>query len=93
MLGLDLATLSQELRTRYNISTSVKGVVITGVDSASDAGQKKLTPGDVIVEIDRSPTTSSEQAVSALRASPKGGQAGHLLRVRSAAGTRFVTVK
>jgi hypothetical protein len=34
---------------------------------------------------------SSEQAVEALRVS-RGG-AGHLLRVRGAGGTRFVTVK
>src|SRR6266478_6583474 len=31
-LGLDLATLSKDLRTRYKIKDSVKGVVITGVD-------------------------------------------------------------
>ena len=32
-LGLDLATLSKDLRTRYKIKDSVKGVVVTGVDA------------------------------------------------------------
>ena len=32
-LGLDLAALSKDLRTRYKIKDSVKGVVITSVDA------------------------------------------------------------
>ena len=32
-LGLDLATLSKDLRSRYKIKDSVKGVVITGVEA------------------------------------------------------------
>jgi len=43
-----------------------------------------------VVEVDRRPVNSSEEAVAALRAPQKNG---HLLRVRGASGTRFVTVK
>src|SRR3984893_9980113 len=50
-LGLDLVTLSKDLRTRYKIKDSVKGVVITGVDGTSDAADKRLSAGDVIVEV------------------------------------------
>src|SRR6202043_1648024 len=46
-LGLDLATLSKDLRSRYKIKDSVKGVVITNVDGASDAADKRLSPGEV----------------------------------------------
>src|SRR6266851_349332 len=35
-LGLDLATLSKDLRTRYKIKDSIKGVIITSVDGTSD---------------------------------------------------------
>src|SRR6202043_2810002 len=42
-LGLDLATLSKDLRGRYKIKDSVKGVIITNVDSASDAADKRLS--------------------------------------------------
>src|SRR5437879_341371 len=49
-LGLDLAALSKDLRTRYKIKDSVKGVVITSVDGASDAADKRLSAGDVIVD-------------------------------------------
>src|SRR2546423_7899461 len=50
-LGLELANLSDDLRRRYKIKDTVKGVVITGVDASSAAADKRLTPGDVIVEI------------------------------------------
>src|SRR5271167_315423 len=51
VLGLDLANLSKDLRGRYKIKDSVKGVVVTGVDNASDAADKRLSAGDVIVEV------------------------------------------
>src|SRR6266850_2047476 len=41
-LGLDLASLSKDLRTRYKIKDSVKGVIITSVDGTSDAAEKRL---------------------------------------------------
>src|ERR1043166_5917809 len=39
-LGLDLAALSKDLRTRYKIKDSVKGVIVTGVDNNSEAPEK-----------------------------------------------------
>ena len=54
-LGLDLAALSKDLRTKYKIKDSVKGVVVTGVDNASDAAEKRLSAGDVIVETSPDP--------------------------------------
>ena len=42
-LGLDLATLSKDLRSRYKIKDSVKGVIVTDVDAASDAAEKRLS--------------------------------------------------
>src|ERR1700722_11241442 len=42
-LGLDLATLSKDLRSRYKIKDSVKGVIITNVDAPSDAADKRLS--------------------------------------------------
>jgi serine protease Do len=50
-LGIDLATLNDELRKRYKIKDSVHGVVITGIDANSPAAEKRLAPGDVIVAV------------------------------------------
>src|SRR4029077_16614744 len=43
-LGLELANLSDDLRRRYKIKDTVKGVVVTGVDANSPAAEKRLTP-------------------------------------------------
>ncbi len=52
-LGLELSSLSDDLRKKFKIRDSVKGVVITGVDATVDRSQpdKRLSPGDVIVEV------------------------------------------
>src|SRR6185312_15684427 len=44
-LGLQLSGMNDELRKKYSIKDSVKGVVITDVDSGSVAADKRLTPG------------------------------------------------
>lgn len=92
-IGLALQTLTADVASSLGLDRGTKGAVITDVVAGSPAEAAGLKPGDVIVEVDRGAIASSEQAVSALRASPKGGQTGHLLRVRSASGTRFVTIK
>src|SRR5262245_38250461 len=45
-LGLELANMSDDLRRRYKIKDTVKGVVITAVDANSAAADKRLSPGD-----------------------------------------------
>ena len=70
-LGLDLAALSKDLRTKYKIKDSVKGVIITGVDGNSDAAEKRLSAGDVIVEVAQeavqAPPTSRSASTSSRR--------------------------
>ncbi len=89
-IGLALQTLTPDVADQLGIDHGTKGAVITDVVAGSPAERAGLKPGEVIVEVDRAPVASSEQAVEALRAA-RGG--GHLLRVRGAGGTRFVTVK
>src|SRR5579871_5433005 len=50
-LGLNLANMSDDLRKKYKIKDTVKGVVITGVDSGTPAAEKRLSAGDVVVEV------------------------------------------
>jgi serine protease Do len=90
-IGLALQTLTPDVADSLGIGRDTKGAVITDVVAGSPADHAGLKAGDVIVEVDRVAVASSEQAVEALRAA-RGGN-GHLLRVRGAAGTRFVTVK
>jgi serine protease Do len=89
-IGLALQTLTPDVADQLGIDHGTKGAVITDVVSGSPAERAGLKPGEVIVEVDRTPVASSDQAVQLLRA-VRGG--GHLLRVRGAGGTRFVTIK
>jgi serine protease Do len=52
-LGLELSNLSDDLRKKFKVRDNVKGVLITGVDAsvAASAPDKRLSAGDVIVEV------------------------------------------
>ena len=70
-LGLDLATLSKDLRTKYKIKDSVKGVIVTSVDSASDAAEKRLSAGDVIVEVSQTAVETPDDVAKRIEALKK----------------------
>jgi serine protease Do len=89
-IGLGLQTLTPDVASSLGLDRGTKGAVVTDVLSGSPAERAGLKPGDVVVEVDRRPVNSSDEAVAALRPPQKNG---HLLRVRGASGTRFVTVK
>ncbi|CCD98211.1 Do family serine endopeptidase [Bradyrhizobium sp. STM 3809] len=92
-LGLDLAALSKDLRTRYKIKDSVKGVVVTGVDQASDAAEKRLSPGDVIVEVAQEAVSSGADIKKRVDQLKKDGKKSVLLLVSNADGElRFVAL-
>ena len=92
-LGLDLATLSKDLRTRYKIKDSVKGVIITSVDSDSDAAEKRLSAGDVIVEVAQEAVANAADIKKRVDQLKKDGKKSVLLLVSNAEGElRFVAL-
>src|ERR1700722_4775189 len=92
-LGLDLATLSKDLRSRYKIKDSVKGVIITNVDSASDAADKRLSPGEVIVEGAQEAVSNAADVKKRVDQLKKDGKKSVLLLVANADGElRFVAL-
>jgi serine protease Do len=92
-LGLDLATLSKDLRTRYKIKDSVKGVIITSVDGTSDAAEKRLSPGEVIVEVAQEAVSNAADVKKRVDQLKKDGKKSVLLLVANADGElRFVAL-
>jgi serine protease Do len=92
-LGLDLATLSKDLRSRYKIKDSVKGVVITSVDGASDAAEKRLSAGEVIVEVAQEAVSNAADVKKRIDQLKKDGKKSILLLVSNAEGElRFVAL-
>jgi serine protease Do len=92
-LGLDLATLSKDLRTRYKVKDSVKGVIITSVDNNSDAAEKRLSPGEVIVEVAQEAVSNAADVKKRVDQLKKDGKKSILLLVSNADGElRFVAL-
>jgi serine protease Do len=92
-LGLDLANLNKDLRSRYKIKDSVKGVVITSVDGTSDAAEKRLAPGEVIVEVAQEAVSNAADVKKRVEQIKKDGKKSVLLLVSNADGElRFVAL-
>jgi serine protease Do len=92
-LGLDLAALSKDLRTKYKIKDSVKGVIVTGVDGNSDAAEKRLSAGDVIVEVAQEAVSSAADIKKRVDQLKKDGKKSVLLLVANGEGElRFVAL-
>jgi serine protease Do len=92
-LGLDLANMTDDLRKRYKIKDSVKGVVITSVETGSAAADKRLGPGDVIVEVAQEAVSDAGDVQKRVEQLKKEGRKTALLLVANAEGElRFVAL-
>ncbi len=93
LLGLSIAPLTDELRSRYAIGNKIKGVVITEVDPKSPAAEKNIKAGDVIVEVTRSEVSSPDQVRRQVDAVRKAGRKSVLLLIDDGKGElRFIAV-
>ena len=91
-LGLSLSGLTEEMRKRYNVKDTVKGVLVTRVDPNSPAADKRIQAGDVIVEVGQEPSIAGgrDHRIDALK---KDGRKSALLLIANAQGeVRFIAV-
>jgi serine protease Do len=88
-LGLALQTLTPELAESMGIERGARGAVVAEVAPGGAAAAAGVHEGDIILEVDRQRITTAEDAATALAAPHSGG---HLVRIRGATGTRFITL-
>lgn len=86
-LGLSLKPLAPASYERYGIPEDVEGLLVTEVDPDSDAAEKGIRTGDVVMEINRESVTALGDVRSAIRKS--GGKPVLLLMSRR--GQTFFT--
>ncbi len=94
-LGLELSSLSDDLRKKFKIRDNVKGVVVTGVDAnvAAAAPDKRLAAGDVIVEVQYQAVANPADLQTRLDQLKAQGKKVAVLLVANADGdTRFVAL-
>ena len=88
-LGMALQTLTPQLAESMGLDPSTRGAVVAEVAQGSQAASAGVHEGDVILEVDRQPITTADEAAAALGAPRRGG---HLVRLRGQSGIRFITL-
>jgi len=87
--GVAVEDLTPEARREMNLPSRVKGAVVTEVTPDSASARAGVSPGDVILEINRQRVTSAEEAID-LSAKAEGKKT--LLKLWSHGSTIFVVV-
>ena len=91
-MGLGLAAVTPDARKTYNLADSVNGVLITKVDPSSDAADKGLSPGDVVMKVGNRVVKTPQDVQAGVAEASKGGRKSVLLLVAGQGGSRFVAV-
>jgi serine protease Do len=92
-LGLDIASINDDLRKQYKIKQGLAGVVIVKVDPNSAAAEKQLSSGEVIVQVSQEAVATTQDFEKRIAQLKKEGRKSALLLVANSAGDRrFVTI-
>jgi serine protease Do len=92
VLGLTLSALTDQLRDRYKIDPSVKGVIITQIAPDSPARGQGLNAGDVILEATSKKVSSPKEVVAAVNEAKSKKRKSVLLMVEGQNGQSFVVL-
>ncbi|HEY4941684.1 MAG TPA: Do family serine endopeptidase [Rhizomicrobium sp.] len=91
-MGLGLSAVTPEARRNFNIDETIDGVLVTRVDPDSDAGDKGIQPGDVVLSVANKPVHTPRDILAQIAAARSAGHHTVLLLVATQGGTRFVAV-
>ena len=91
-MGLGLASVTPDLRRTYNLDGDVQGVFVTKVDPESDAADKGLQPGDVLLAVNNRTVHTPQDVEKSVAAAHSAGRKSVLLLVSSGGTSHFVAV-
>jgi serine protease Do len=92
-LGLDVATLTPQLRDEYQVPGEVDGIVIREIAPDGVAAEKGLAVGDVIVEANQKDVREPQDLADAVAEARDAGKKSILLFVASRGETRFIALR
>jgi serine protease Do len=92
-MGLGLAAVTPDTRRAFNLAPDTAGVVITKVDPNSDAADKGIQPGDVVMSVANKPVHSPEELKNRVADAKAAGRTAVLVLVNGQNGQRFVALK
>jgi serine protease Do len=92
-MGLGLAAVTPSLRQEYNLDGNVNGVIVTRVDPSSDAADKGIQPGDVVVSVANRNVRTPQDIKSRIADAHAAGRSTVLLLIQGDGGQRFLALK
>jgi serine protease Do len=94
MLGLAVTPLTAGIASQLGIPQTTKGIVITAVDPSTDAGQKGLRRGDVVLAANGTPVVNEAELNAAVKAVKTAGRPAILLQIlRRGQPAAFVPIR
>lgn len=93
--GLKLGVITPEDRDELELPDGTNGVIVLGVADGSEAADKGLELGDIIVEVNQQKVDNPDRVAKIVRAAQKDGKASVLLLVdaQGKGDVRFVALK
>jgi serine protease Do len=88
-LGLSVRPMTQADRSRFELSASEAGLVITAIDPTSDAAEKGIGVGDIILQAGGRPVRTVQELSAAAEAARRADRP-LLLQVDGRNGRRFI---
>jgi serine protease Do len=93
VLGLTVATITDELRERFELSPDTRGVVIVDVAEGSEAQTKNLRPGDVIAEVMQAEVNSPPEVMARVNQAQQENKKSVLLLIDRQGDLRFEALR
>jgi len=91
-LGLTLAPLDDDMRSRLGLDPSAQGLMVMKVDQASEAFTKGLVEGDLITEAGQQKIVRLQDLQDRVKEAKDAGRKSILLLVRRGGDPRFVAL-
>lgn len=92
-VGMSVAALTKAIRDEFNVPDDVEGVMVMDTKTGSEAMDKGLGLGDVIVEINQKSVSTPKDLEDAIKKAKKSKRSSVLLLVNREGDVRFVALK
>ncbi|MEL6124914.1 MAG: DegQ family serine endoprotease [Pseudomonadota bacterium] len=92
VIGMTVVALTEEVRSQFEIAGSVRGVMVADVVETSEAFERGVRVGDIIVEAGQRAVATPADLEERITSAADAGRKSILLLVRSGGEPRFVAL-
>lgn len=92
VLGMTVIPLTQDMRDKLGLQSSLQGVVVKDVNGTSEAFTKGVRPGDIITEAGQQKVASVKDLEDRIQEAKDAGRKSVLLLIRRNGEPRFVAL-